>query len=75
MTWWNYKHHNTIKLLIWETPQVVVSLKHVEEGLWINILLDLHSGDIVEAYTGCDIVVTLGQEGQEGQVLQQLDIY
>ncbi len=25
MTWWNYKHHNTVKLLICETPQGVVS--------------------------------------------------
>ena len=69
MTWSNYKHHNTIKILMGITPQGVVSFvseswggrvcdKYLTEHC--GILKKLLPGDIVLADRGFDIADSVG---------------
>ena len=69
LTWSNYKHHNTVKLLIGITPQGVirflsnawggrVSDKHLTENC--GLLNKLLPGDIVLADMGFDIADSVG---------------
>ena len=69
MTWSNYKHHNTVKVLLGITPQGVISFvsdswggrvsdKHLTENS--GILKKLLPGDVVLVDRGFDIADSVG---------------
>ena len=75
-TWSNYKHHNTVKLLIGITPQGVVSFISEAWGVRVSdkyltehcgVLDKLLLGDVVLADRGFDISDSVGMQQAQQQ--------